>query len=637
MTIANVRRRLSTGVELGDNGDAHARVWAPACRSIDVVIERRGREESIVPLTPEVDGFYSGWLKAVADGDRYWYRLDGDRRRPDPVSRFQPDGPHGPSSIVDPSRFPWTDSSWKGLAREGQVLYELHIGTFTPEGTWSAATKYLEHLADVGITVIQMMPVADFAGRWGWGYDGVNLYAPTRLYGTPDDLRRFVDRAHALRLGVILDVVYNHLGPEGNYLSEFAREYFTDRYRNDWGQSLNFEGSRPARDFFVENASYWIDEFHFDGLRLDATQDVHDASPEHVIAEIVRRVRQTADPRQVLIVAENEPQLASMVRDPSCGGFGVDALLNDDYHHTALVALTGRREAYYTDYTGSPQELISSSKYGHLYQGQWYSWQNKARGTPGLDLPACAFVHFLQNHDQVANSSLGKRGHQVSSPGRFRALTALTLLGPATPLLFQGEEFFSSCPFLFFADHEPGLRDAIREGRRRFMEQFPSARDPDVRDAIPAPDDPAAFSLCKLNWSERETHQHALALHRDLLQIRRTDPVIAAAAHRRIDGAVLGPHAFALRYDGGGRDDRLLIVNLGVDLDLTPVPEPLLAPPGDSGWTVQWSSDAPAYGGLGESPLHDHPVWRLGAESAMLLRPGRPSHDPATASHDTRD
>jgi maltooligosyltrehalose trehalohydrolase len=626
MTVVQRKRRLSAGVELQEGSGAHARVWAPACQSVELVVVHGGRKEEkeeIVRLSREPDGYFSGDVPNAAAGDRYWYQLDGNRRRPDPVSRFQPEGPHGPSAVVDPAQFTWTDAAWRGVPREGQVLYELHVGTFTPQGTWAAAAERLDDLARVGVTVIQMMPVADFAGRWGWGYDGVNLYAPTRLYGSPDDLRRFVDRAHGAGLGVILDVVYNHLGPDGNYLSDFSPEYFTDRYRNDWGQALNFEGPSPARAFFVENAAYWIEEFHFDGLRLDATQDVHDASPEHVLAEIGLRARAAAAGRQVYLAAESEPQLPMMVRDRSAGGNGLDALLNDDFHHTAIVALTGHREAYYTDYTGSPQELISCSKYGYLYQGQWYSWQQKRRGAYGLDLPASRFVHFLENHDQVANSSLGKRVHQLSSPGRYRALTALTLLGPATPLLFQGQEFATSSPFHFFADHEKGLRDAIREGRRQFMEQFPSLRDPAVRDALPSPDDPNTFLVSKLDWSEREKHEHAVALHRDLLEIRQSDPVVAAAARRRIDGAVLSQSAFVLRYDGEGADDRLLLVNLGPDVELKPLPEPLLAPPAGSSWVVQWSSDGLQYGGLGTPPLQSEPAWRLHAESAVLLRPER--------------
>jgi maltooligosyltrehalose trehalohydrolase len=625
MTVTQSRRRLSAGLELQHGGTAHARVWAPACHTVEVVVERKAGH-TVTPLSREADGFFGGLLQDVRAGDRYRYRLDRDRQRPDPVSRFQPEGPHGPSAIVDPAAFAWSDSGWPGVSAKGQVLYELHVGTFTPEGTWAAASERLEDLAAVGVTVIEMMPVADFPGRWGWGYDGVNLYAPTRLYGSPDDLRRFVDRAHAVGLGVILDVVYNHLGPDGNYLADFSRDYFTNRYTNEWGNTLNFEGPRPARDFFVENAAYWIDEFHFDGLRLDATQDVHDASPEHVLAEIVRRARQAAGQRLLYIVAENEPQDTRLVRAPASGGYGINALINDDYHHAALVALTGRREAYYTDYTGSPQEFISCAKYGYLYQGQWYDWQKQRRGTPALDLPPETFVHFLENHDQVGNSSFGRRIHQLSSPGRYRALTALTLLGAATPLLFQGQEFATSAPFLFFADHHGELRDGIREGRRKFLSQFPSMDDPDWAGTLADPDDPETFHRCRLDWTERARNADALSLHRDLLKIRRTDPVIAGTGMHRVDGAVLGAQAFALRYGISTADTRLLIVNLGADLDLTPLAEPLLASPGGTHWAIHWSSESVSYGGAGCPPLRTHPSWRISGETALLLCP-----DPGTS------
>ena len=620
--MARQRRRLSAGLELQEDGRADARVWAPACRTVEVVVvERESGSPLVAPLARDAEGFFSGTISGVREGDRYWYQIDGAKRRPDPVSRFQPDGPHGSSAIVDPSRFPWTDAAWKGLSSAGRVLYELHVGTFTPEGTWAAAADKLETLVATGVTVIEMMPVADFPGRWGWGYDGVNLYAPTRLYGRPDDLRRFVDRAHALGLGVILDVVYNHLGPDGNYLAEFSPDYFTDKYSNDWGRSLNFEGPAAARAFFAENGAYWIEEFHFDGLRLDATQDVHDASSEHVLAELVRRARAAGGDKRLYIVAENEPQHTRLVRDPASGGYGIDALLNDDFHHTALVALTGRREAYYTDYTGSPQELVSTVKYGFLYQGQWYSWQKQGRGTPSLDLPHATFVHFLENHDQVANTSLGKRVHQLSSPGRYRAMTALTLLGPATPLLFQGQEFAASNPFLFFVDHVEGLRDGIREGRRAFLSQFPSLNDAALENALPLPDDPDTFRKSVLDWSERERHTDAVALHHDLLEIRRSDPVIAGAVAGRgtVDGAVLASQAFVIRYRCAD-DDRLLIINLGADLELTPLPEPLLAPPPDREWKEQWHSESTTYGGAGRQPLESEPAWRLSGESAVFLR-----------------
>jgi maltooligosyltrehalose trehalohydrolase len=503
----------------------------------------------------------------------------------------------------------------------------MHVGTLTPEGTWAAALEQLPALKELGITVVELMPVAEFAGRFGWGYDGVDLYAPTRLYGTPDDLRAFVDRAHALGLGVILDVVYNHLGPDGNYLEDFSTDYFTDRYENDWGRAINFETSPAARAFFVENAGYWIDEFHLDGLRLDATQDIKDeSSKENVIASIVRRARQAAAAKRLLLIAENEPQQSILVRPPSIGGYGLDAVWNDDFHHSAVVALTGRREAYYTDYTGSVQELISCAKYGYLYQGQWYKWQKKRRGSPSLDLPAHVFIACLENHDQVANSALGRRLHQVSSPGRFRALTALMLLGPSTPLLFQGQEFSSSAPFLYFADHRGELRDSIRKGRHEFLSQFPSVLDPEVRPLLPAPDAEETFKRCKLIQDERQTPTRTYDLHRDLIQIRRNTRAITHPT--RVDGAVLAQEAMALRFfsaDG----DLLLVLNLGCDLDLSPAPEPLLGPPGGARWTLMWSSESVSYGGYGTAPVHPDAQWRLPGESALLFGPA-----PVTADDD---
>ncbi|MEP6915351.1 MAG: malto-oligosyltrehalose trehalohydrolase [Acidobacteriota bacterium] len=596
------------------DGAAAVRVWAPACRRVDVAVEGGASQ----PLTRDPDGYFSGRIESAAPGTRYWFVLDGDRRRPDPVSRFQPDGPHGPSAIVDPSAFSWTDGGWNGLSPRGQVLYEMHVGTFTPEGTWAAAARELAALADLGVTAIEMMPIADFAGRFGWGYDGVDLYAPTRLYGSPDDLRGFVDRAHASGIGVILDVVYNHLGPDGNYLSEFSPDYFTSRYTNDWGQAINFEGPAPARAFFVENAGYWIDEYHIDGLRFDATQDVKDASSEHVLAEMARVARAAGAGRQIYLIAENEPQDTRLVRAQDAGGYGLDALWNDDYHHTASVALTGRREAYYRDYGGSTQELISCAKYGYLYQGQWYSWQKKNRGAPGLDLPSHAFVAYLENHDQVANSAFGARVHQISSPARYRALTALTLLGPATPLIFQGQEFASSAPFRYFADHREELRESIRRGRREFLAQFPSLADPEVTGALPSPVDERTFRLCVLDLTERTTHAAAYALHRDLLRLRWSDATVARS--RRVDGAVISRQAFVLRYFGE-HEDRLLVVNLGCDLDLTPVPEPLLAPPAGARWAPLWSSESVRYGAQGNPPVTAHGPWHVPGEAAVLLGP----------------
>ena len=620
MTLTAIRRRLPAGAELQPSGGAHVRVWAPSCTRAELVrVDGSPGGESAIDMSRDDEGYFSAFDPAASPGGRYWFRLDGGELRPDPASRFQPEGPHGPSAYVDPLTFNWTDAGWGGAGPVGQVIYEMHVGTFTSEGTWRAAAAHLPELARLGITVVEMMPVAEFAGRFGWGYDGVDLYAPSHLYGTPDDLRAFVDRAHGCGIAVILDVVYNHLGPDGNYLREFSPDYFTSRYTNDWGEAINFEGPRAARDYFVQNAAYWIDEFHMDGLRLDATQDMHDASDEHVMASIVAAARRAAGARRVLIVAENEPQLTVIVRDPASGGYGVDALWNDDAHHTAVVALTGRREAYYRDYQGSPQELISCARFGYLYQGQYYSWQKKPRGTPALDLPPHAFVAYLENHDQVANSAFGRRLHQLVAPSRLRAMTAWLLLGPETPMIFQGQEYWSSRPFLYFADHRPDLAAGVREGRREFLSQFPSLGDAAVQERLPSPGDERTFSQSTLDHGERETHAAAYRFHRDLLALRRRDPVLSRAGTTRPEGAVLGPGAFLLRYLDAESGDRLLIVNLDCDLDFTPAREPLLAPPAQSRWVLAWSSESPEYDGQGTPEVDLGGVVVLPGATALLF------------------
>jgi maltooligosyltrehalose trehalohydrolase len=618
---ADTARRLAIGAEPTGDG-THFRVWAPLHTEVAVAVEGPDADR-LVPLEREPDGYFSGSVAGARAGGRYWFVVGPPQdnvRYPDPASRFQPEGPDGPSEIVDPDAFSWTDTGWAGVGPDGHIVYEMHVGTFTPEGTWRAAMEQLPELARLGITTIELMPVAEFAGRFGWGYDGVDLFAPTRLYGTPDDLRAFVDRAHALGLAVILDVVYNHLGPDGCYLSKYSDQYFSRRYDNEWGDPLNFdgEGSGPVREFFVENAAYWIDEFHMDGLRLDATQSIIDGSPVHVIADIAARAREAAGDRGVYLVAENEPQDARLVRPPGAGGYGLDAVWNDDFHHTATVALCGRAEAYYTDYAGTPQEFVSAAKRGYLYQGQHYSWQKQARGEPTSGIPPLAFVHFVENHDQVANSARGERRHR-GAPGAWRALTALVLLGPNTPMLFQGAEFASSRPFLYFADHRKPLADSVRKGRHEFVSQFPSIRDPAVKRRLHDPADPRMFERCKLDLSERERHHEAFALHRDLIALRRSDPAIAAAARGAVDGAVLSARAFVLRYFGGDHGDRLLIVNLGSDWRPAILPEPLLAPPKGSAWKLRWSSEDPAYGGSGTPAFDPAEGWLVVGHSALYL------------------
>jgi maltooligosyltrehalose trehalohydrolase len=619
------QRRLPVGAETVRDG-VHFRVWAPARAHVEVVIEEGPGSRTVLPLAPEEDGYHSTLAPDAAAGSRYRFRLDADRALyPDPASRFQPDGPHGPSQVVDPDAFAWTDGDWRGVqSATGQVLYELHVGTFTPEGRWAAAAGQLAALAELGVTLLEVMPVADFPGRFGWGYDGVDLFAPTRLYGTPDDFRGFVDRAHGAGLGVILDVVYNHLGPDGNFLPRFSESYFTDTYETEWGDPFNFHGpgSDPVREFVRANAAYWIREFHLDGLRLDATQSIFDARQgrAHILAEIVRAAREAAGARGVYLVAENEPQHAILARPPEVGGYGIDALWNDDLHHAAMVALTGRSEAYYSDYLGAPQEFVSAAKWGFLYQGQHYQWQRNRRGAPALDLPPRRFVNFLQNHDQVANSARGDRIHQLTSPGRLRALTALLLLGTATPMLFMGQEFGASSPFLYFADHNEQLAEAVKHGRREFLSQFPSLAELELAD----PADPGSFLRCKLDFRDRERNAGLYRLHCDLLRLRREDPVLSSPRPRGVDGAVLSPDAFVLRFFGPENDDRLLLINLGRDLQLVPAPEPLLAPPASAWWQVLWSSEDPAYGGVGApAPEDEAGRWQAAGESAMLLAPAR--------------
>jgi maltooligosyltrehalose trehalohydrolase len=616
----SVDRRLPVGAEIMGDG-VHFRVWAPKARRLHVVLDG-----GTYPLTRERNDYFAAFIPGIGAGATYRLRVDDDEQLvPDPASRFQPDGPHGVSQVVDPEAFAWTDTAWRGRHLRGQVVYEMHVGTFTREGTWQAATRELDELARIGITVLELMPVADFPGRFGWGYDGVALFAPTRLYGTPDDFRRFVDRAHALSLAVIVDVVYNHLGPDGNYLPRFSDRYFTDRYENEWGDPINFDGddAAPVREYFIANAGYWVDEFHLDGLRLDATQQIFDASADHIIGAIVRRVREAARGRATIVVAENEPQDVRLLRDREGGGYGIDGLWNDDFHHTARVAATGRRDAYYLDYKGTPQEFVSAAKWGFLYQGQRYAWQKKRRGTPALAVPPSAFVTYLQNHDQVANSAHGTRLHQQTGPGRYRALTALLLLGPGTPMLFQGQEFAASAPFLYFADHVPDLATAVRKGRAQFLRQFPGIASDEMQACLADPGSRETFERCKLDLGERARHAETYRLTEDLLRLRRDDGVLGSPRRRTVDGAVLGDDAFLLRFFGDGGDDRLLLVNLGRDLILSEAPEPLLAPPEHHAWRVLLSTESARYGGCGIGPVESDGGWRLPGEAAVLLAPAR--------------
>ena len=616
------RTQTHVGASLRQDG-AFFRVWAPERATIQVIfVDSEGHEQRRVRLQRDSDGFFTAIVEDVKHGDLYFYLVDDDPKPyPDPASHFQPHGVHGPSQVIDHDRFPWSDDDWPGAELAGQVIYELHIGAFTPNGTWAAAAEKLPHLRELGVTLVEVMPVAAFPGEFGWGYDGVCWFAPTQLYGSPDEFRSFVNEAHRLGLGVILDVVYNHFGPNGNYTGTFSPYYISKKHHTDWGDALNFDGeqSGPVREFVAENAAYWVRNFHLDGLRLDATHSIIDDSDEHIVAKLTRAARAAAGERSVLIFAEDENQESRQAKSPDEGGFGIDGLWNDDFHHSCRVAATGNLEGYYRDYSGSPQELINAIRLGYLYQGQWNARQKRYRGTPSRDIAAQKLVHFLQNHDQVANSARSIRTHMLTTPGRQRALTALLLLGPQTPLLFMGQEFAASNPFHYFADHDPDLALLVRQGRHEFLSQFRRIHAYHAGRRVPDPADADTFTASKLNWEECERNGHDLVLHRDLLDLRRNDPIFSRQDKTAVEGAVIGPEAFLLRWFDEQNDDRLAAFNLGRDIDFNGIAEPLIATPPERRWDVLWSSEEPDYGGTG-TPAFSDKNWHLPGHTAIIFR-----------------
>lgn len=611
-----VKQGVTLGSRLTEEG-AFFNVWAPKAKTVDVVIE--GQKE-VQALTKDNKGYFTGTVNGVGANALYKFRIDGKDSFPDPCSRFQPQGPHGPSMVVA-SEFAWSDEQWqrKGLGRAAQVIYELHVGTFSTSGTYAGVRAQLPHLKELGVTIIELMPLADWPGKFNWGYDGVNLFAPARNYGTPQELKSLINDAHAFGLGVILDVVYNHLGPDGNYLRLFSDDYFS-REMTEWGEALNYDGpnSREVREFFIQNACYWIEEYHFDGLRLDATHSIFDHSQPHLLAEISQRVRAAAGGKGILIYAENEPQHVRLVKPINDNGYGLDGLWNDDFHHSVRVALTGRRESYYGEYKGTAQELVALAQHGFLYQGQMYAWLNKSRGTPVTDdIEGQQFVTYMQNHDQVSNSLYGDRMVVETHPAQYRAMTAYFLLSPGTPLLFMGQEWGAREPFMFFADHNPQLAAKVFEGRKAYLAQYPSVAA--AQDAIIDPKSEEAFNRCKLQWPPDLKHGAMYRLHHDLLKIRREDEVISRQDRHQLQGAVLNERAFLLRYQHQDQV-RLLIVNLGTGFDCSPCPLPHFAPIAGKHWELVWSSQEPSYGGSGTVPAYHEESWQIPANCAQLFK-----------------
>ena len=529
-----------------DGDRTRVRVWAPAASHVDLIVES-GTRPAAHRLQVEPDGYHSGAFDTLAAGSRYWYALDNGPALPDPASRFQPEGVHGPSEVVDAAAFPWRSTTWAAPRADSMVVYELHVGTFSPEGTFAAAMHRLDHLVDLGVTAVELMPVADFPGGRNWGYDGVALFAPARCYGRPDDLRRLVDRAHLLGLAVILDVVYNHLGPDGNYLSSFSPAYFTNRHRTPWGAAVNLDqaGSEHVRRFLIENAAHWINEYRFDGLRLDATHALIDDSPRHVVAELTAAVRASAAPRTVWLSAEDHRNDAAMVRGIGAGGWGLDAVWADDLHHQLRSATAGDRDGYYADFDGTTGDIVATIRQGWFYTGQASAWTGGPRGTDPAGIPPERFVVCLQNHDQVGNRALGERLHHQIDPAVWRAVSALLLMAPETPLLFMGQEWAAGTPFLYFTDHGPELGRLVTEGRRREFRHFPAFADPECAASIPDPQADRTFERSRLDWSEpsREPYRGVLQMYTDWLALRRE---LAPDGPGEVRAVALGPAALAI-------------------------------------------------------------------------------------------
>jgi maltooligosyltrehalose trehalohydrolase len=520
------RHKMQFGAECREDASVRFRLWAPVARRVELCLQNSNSpRRALTPLE-------NGWFELVTDkarpGSLYSFRVDDEREVPDPASRFQPRDVHGPSEVIDPAAFEWQDGDWRGRPWEEAVIYEAHVGAFTPSGTFSSVDDRLDYLADLGVTALELMPVADFPGRRNWGYDGVYSFAPDSSYGRPEDLKELVQRAHHRGIMVMLDVVYNHFGPEGNYLNSYAPQFFTSRHHTPWGNAINFDGaeSRTVRDYFINNALYWLNEYHFDGLRLDAVHEIIDDSSPHILAELASAVRAGigAD-RQVHLILENDlNQSRFLQRIGPCRPQAYTAQWNDDFHHALHTLITGERDGYYSDYSDRPIEHLGRClSRGFSYQGEISLFRNgKNRGEPTTDLPATAFVSFLQNHDQVGNRAFGERIATLADPQALRAATAILLLAPFPPLLFMGEEFGAETPFLFFCDFEKGLADAVTAGRRNEFARFARFSDPSARAGIPDPNVVNTFEMSCLDWDviDQPKHRDWLRFYHQLLKLR---------------------------------------------------------------------------------------------------------------------
>lgn len=572
------RHNMPFGAECGKDGSVRFRLWAPAAHQVELCLagSNRGTRRS---LELSLEQFDHGWFELVTDaakpGTQYRFRIDGGQEVPDPASRFQPEDVHGPSEVIDPAAFAWKNHTWRGRLWEEAVIYELHVGAFTPSGTFSAVRDRLDYLADLGITAIELMPVADFPGERNWGYDGVLPFAPDSVYGRPDDLKTLVQSAHERGLMILLDVVYNHFGPEGNYLNFYAPQFFTGRHKTPWGNAINFDGagSRTVRDFFIQNALYWLTEYQFDGLRLDAVHAIIDDGTPHILTELADRVRTFIEPdRHVHLILENDSNQARYLqRTTSCQVPGYNAQWNDDIHHALHVLVTGECDGYYGDYSDHRLDQLGRCLVeGFAYQGEQSLFRNgAARGERTAGLPPSAFVSFLQNHDQVGNRAFGERITTIADPRAVRSAMAILLLAPFPPLLFMGEEFGAKEPFLFFCDFEKGLAEAVAAGRRNEFARFARFSDPESRAGIPDPNAAATFEASRLDWDEltQPHHREWLRFYRQLLKLRcqhivprLSDPCAIKAHYKVHERCGLSVH---WDFRDGSKLD--LLANLGAD------------------------------------------------------------------------
>jgi len=605
-----------------ERGQTFVRVWAPEARSVEWAVEQTRGAARRMPLDQDGHGYFRGISSEVQVGDRYRFAIDGQGPFPDPASRFQPTGVHGPSQVVDPKSFSWTDGAWRGIALADLILYELHIGTFTPQGTFTAAAEQLPRLRDLGVTAIEVMPVADFPGARNWGYDGVALFAPARCYGTPDDLRSFINEAHRLSLAVHLDVVYNHLGPDGAYHGAYSPYYVSKTHHSPWGAALNFDGpsSRPVRDFFVENALHWIHEYHIDGLRLDATHAIVDDGPRHFLAELSGRVRESLRgvSRQVLLIAEDVRNLACMVQPEAESGWGLDAVWSDDFHHQMRRFLAGDSDGYFADFCGTTPEIAVTASKGWYYCGQHAPYFAAPRGTDPAGIAPVRFTFFLQNHDQVGNRAFGDRLHHAIDLAAYRAATMLWLMLPETPLLFMGQEWAASSPFQYFTDHNPELGRLVTEGRRNEFSRFAMFSDAKSRQSIPDPQDPATFERSKLNWNELPDAPQAATLryYTALLDVRKSEAALRPPAGR-FEIAALDDITLLLRQCSDRQNDLLILIRMrgAGSTDLSGAP--LAAAGNGRGWSVLLTSEEPAFATDAAPPRIDPEAMRF-----EFARPG---------------